>query len=135
MARTGDRRALVLASFCLLLTSGFTPAEEAVPGSVQALWAEMDPASELLDVRVVRQWEEDGLILRYVTFHIGTFKTRAARIAAFYGFPRDVERLPGLLHLHGGGQRAFLHEVRYYARRGYACLSINWGGREMEGAM
>ncbi len=102
---------------------------------MQALWAEMDPAAEPLDVRIVRQWEEDGLVLRYVTFHIGTFKTRAARIAAFYGFPRDAVGLPGLLHLHGGGQRAFLHEVRYYARRGYACLSINWGGREMEGAM
>ncbi|MEC9031293.1 MAG: acetylxylan esterase [Planctomycetota bacterium] len=125
----------VLALFCLVFTAGFAPAEEDAPESVQALWAELDPAAEPLDVRVVRQWEEDGLVLRYVTFHIGTFKTRAARIAAFYGFPRDAERLPALLHLHGGGQRAFLHEVRYYARRGYACLSINWGGRELEGAM
>ena len=125
----------VLALFCLVFTAGFAPAEEDAPESVQALWAELDPAAEPLDVRVVRQWEEDGLVLRYVTFQIGTFKTRAARIAAFYGFPRDAERLPALLHLHGGGQRAFLHEVRYYARRGYACLSINWGGREMEGAM
>ena len=33
-----------------------------------------------------------------------------------------------------GGQRAFQHEVEYYAKRGYACLSINWGGREMEDA-
>ena len=108
----------VLALFCLVFTAGFAPAEEDAPESVQALWAELDPAAEPLDVRVVRQWEEDGLVLRYVTFHIGTFKTRAARIAAFYGFSRDAERLPGLLHLHGGGQRAFLHEVRYYARRG-----------------
>ena len=133
--RTGGRRAPVLALLGLLLIPGFAPAEEDAPGSVQALWAEMDPAAEPLDVRIVRQWEEDDLVLSYVTFHIGTFKTRAARIAAFYGYPRGVARLPGLLHLHGGGQRAFLHEVRYYARRGYACLSINWGGREMEGAM
>ena len=57
-----------------------------------------------------------------------------ARMAGFYGFPKDAKKLPGLLHLHGGGQRAFLHEVEFYARRGYACLSINWGGREMENA-
>ena len=44
------------------------------------------------------------------------------------------KKLPGLLHLHGGGQRAFLKEVEFYAKRGYACLSINWGGREMEEA-
>ena len=55
-------------------------------------------------------------------------------MAGFYGFPKDAKKLPGLLHLHGGGQRAFLHEVEFYARRGYACLSINWGGREMENA-
>ena len=79
MERTGGRRALVLALLCLLLTPGFAPAEGDAPGSVQALWAEMDPAAEPLDVRIVRQWEEDGLVLRYVTFHIGTFKTRAAR--------------------------------------------------------
>jgi dienelactone hydrolase len=71
---------------------------------------------------------------RYVTYRIGAFKGVPARMAAFYAFPKGGHRLPGLLHLHGGGQRAFLSEVSYYARRGYACLSINWGGREMENA-
>jgi hypothetical protein len=47
---------------------------------------------------------------------------------------RKAQEQPGVLHLHGGGQRAFLHEVEFYAKRGYACLSINWGGREMEDA-
>ncbi|MFP6737857.1 MAG: acetylxylan esterase [Planctomycetota bacterium] len=118
-----------------MLIPGFALTQEEPPRSVQALWADVDPARELLDIRLVRRWEEEGLVLSYLTFHIGTFKGRASRIAAFYGYPADARQLPGLLHLHGGGQRAFLHEVRYYARRGYACLSINWGGREMEGAM
>ena len=48
--------------------------------------------------------------------------------------PQGGKKLPGLLHLHGGGQRASLNEVEFYAKRGYACLSINWGGREMEDA-
>jgi hypothetical protein len=55
-------------------------------------------------------------------------------MAAFFGFTQGARRLPGLLHLHGGGQRAFLKEVEFYAKRGYACLSVNWGGREMENA-
>ena len=124
-----------LTNLCLLLA--FVPvfAEDKPPASVEALWEDIDPSAEPLDVRVVRQWEEEGLVLSYLTFHIGTFKARAARIAAFYGHPRGGRKMPGLLHLHGGGQRAFLHEVKYYARRGYACLSTNWGGREMEGAM
>lgn len=104
------------------------------PATVQELWAGFDPRKDPLETRLVREWEEEGITYRYVTFHIGTFKGKPARMAAFLGFPKGSRKLPGLLHLHGGGQRAFLHEVKFYARRGYACLSINWGGREMEGA-
>ena len=109
-------------------------AREPVPMSVADIAADFDPTAEPLQATVVREWEENGLRIRYVTFHVGTFKGRAARLAAFYAIPKGGSGLPGLLHLHGGGQRAFLHEVKYYAARGYACLSINWGGREMEAA-
>jgi dienelactone hydrolase len=105
-----------------------------VPQSVEELWSDFDPRQDPLDVRVVRQWEEDDVVFRYVTYHIGTFQGRPARMAAFYAFPQGGRKLPALLHLHGGGQRAFLEEVAFYARRGYACLSVNWGGREMENA-
>lgn len=112
-------------------------AEEKAPGSVAQLWAGYDPRAEPLDAKTVRTREKDGVVHRVVTFHVGTFKGKPARMAAFYAFPKGAgagEKLPGLLHLHGGGQRAFLHEVEFYAKRGYACLSINWGGREMEEA-
>lgn len=104
------------------------------PATVRELWADFDPRKEPLEAKVVREWERDGIVFRYATFHIGTFRGKPARMAAFFGFPKGAKRLPGLLHLHGGGQRAFLKEVEFYARRGYACLSINWGGREMEDA-
>ena len=117
----------------LLLLPIFTVADD-VPKTVKELFADFDPRKDPLDSKVVREWEKDGIVYRYVTFHIGTFKHKPARMAAFYAFPMGVENLPGLLHLHGGGQRAFLHEVEFYAKRGYACLSINWGGREMEEA-
>lgn len=104
------------------------------PATVEALWSDFDPRQEALDTKIVREWDKDGIVYRYVTFHIDTFKDTPARMAAFFGFPKGAKNLPGLLHLHGGGQRAFLHEVEFYAKRGYACLSINWGGREMENA-
>lgn len=134
MCRRRSRWPLLIAP---LLCLGALPASAgpaAVPRTVESLWADFDPRSEPLDARLVNQWEEDGLTLRYVTYRVGTFKGKEARMAAFYGFPKGAARLPGFLHLHGGGQRANLHEVEFYARRGYACLSINWGGREMEGA-
>ncbi|MEO2022872.1 MAG: acetylxylan esterase, partial [Pirellulaceae bacterium] len=123
---------------CTLITvlaiSATLAAEEKVPTTFAALWADVDPTAEPLEIKIVRQWQEEGLVLRYVTYHVGTFKGKPARVAAFYAFPRGAHKLPGLVHLHGGGQRAFLREVKYYAQRGYACLSINWGGREMENA-
>tara|TARA_Y100000588_G_scaffold115904_1_gene126914 strand:+ start:136 stop:594 length:459 start_codon:yes stop_codon:yes gene_type:complete len=123
-AKVGILRVLVL----LLVVPVIGWADESVPGSVAEIAADFDPTAEPLDTRVIRDWEEDGLRLRYVTFHVGTFKNRKARLAGFFAVPKSGRNLPGLLHLHGGGQRAFLHEVKYYARRGYACLSINWGG-------
>ena len=102
------------------------------PQNFDQLWAGYDPRKEPLEVEVVRQWKEDGLILRYVCYQIGTFKGKSARMAGFYGFPEGERDLPALMHLHGGGQRAFLHEVKRFAKRGYATLSINWGGRDME---
>jgi dienelactone hydrolase len=108
--------------------------EAQVPRTAEPLWSDFDPRKDPLDVQVVREWEQDGIVYRYVTFQIGTFKGKTARMAAFYAFPKGGTKLPALLHIHGGGQRAFLHEVNFYAKRGYACLTVNWGGREMENA-
>jgi len=109
-------------------------ADGAAPQNVDALWEGYDPRKEPLQTEVVRQWREDGMVLRYVVYTIGTFRGEQARMAAFYGFPEGQTRLPAVMHLHGGGQRALLQAVKQYARRGYACLSVNWGGREMENA-
>jgi dienelactone hydrolase len=115
----------------LVLAAGPKPT---VPQNVEQLYADFDPRRDPLEVKVVRQWAEQGAVLRHVLYTVGTFKGRKARMAAFYGFPKGGKGLPAVMHLHGGGQRAFLGEVRRYVTRGYACLSINWGGRAMEAA-
>ena len=105
-----------------------------VPQNVTELWAGYDPCKEPLDVQVVREWRDGGIRYRYVLYTIGTFKGHVSRMAGFYAVPEGGGKLPALLHLHGGGQRAFLDEVKFAAQNGYAGLSINWGGRPMEGA-
>lgn len=105
------------------------------PQNVQQIAEGFDPRQDPLDAQVVREWTKEGIVYRYVTYHVGTFKGKPARMAGYFAFPEGAKKLPALLHLHGGGQRAFLHEVTFYAKRGYACLSINWGGREMENAL
>jgi len=121
--------------FTLLVPAiAFAADQPQPPRTVEELWADFDPRQDALDAEVVREWEKDGIVYRSVTYHIGTFHNKPARMAAFFGFPKGATHLPGLLHLHGGGQRAFLHQIEFYAKQGYACLTINWGGREMENA-
>ncbi len=102
---------------------------DAIPRSVEELWADFDPRKDSLETEVIREWKEDGGVLRHVRYLIGHFKDKPARMAAIYGFPEGTnEKLPAVMHIHGGGQRAFLHEVKLLVGRGYAALSVNWGG-------
>lgn len=128
-------RSWITAFFAAIISITTVAADEPkAPATVKELFADFDPRKDSLDAKLVREWEKDGIVYRYVTYHIGTFKGKPAHMAAFFAFPKGAKKLPGLLHMHGGGQRAFLHEVKFYAKRGYACLSVNWGGREMEDA-
>jgi len=126
------RFTLALALAVLLV--GLARGDEAPPApqSVGKLWADFDPRAEPLEVEVAAEWEDDAGVYQVLRYAIGTFKGAKARMAAFYGRPKTGGKVPGLLHMHGGGQRAFLEVVRYYVGRGYACISVNWGGRPLD---
>ena len=66
-----------------------------VPRNVAELWRDYDARREPLKVRIVRQWKTDGIVTRYVTFHVGTFRGSEARIAAYYSFPENLS----LIHI------------------------------------
>lgn len=123
LAQSGTLAAASLAPF------GFSLAAEAVPQSVAELWAGYDPRRDPLETEVIREWKENGGVYRHVRYLIGTFKGKPARMAAIYGFPEgNAEKRPAVMHIHGGGQRASLSEVKLLVARGYAALSVNWGG-------
>ncbi len=122
-----NRIFVTLAALLLAAPAVFGAAD--VPQSVAELWSDFDPRKDPLETEVVREWKSDGMVLRYVRFLIGTFKGKPARMAAIYGFPEGAkEKLPAVMHIHGGGQRASLSEVKMLVARGYAALSVNWGG-------
>ncbi len=122
-------RGAAASALALLDTRALRGAADRVPQSVRDLWADFDPQQDPLEVEVIREWREEGSVFRHVRFLVGTFKGRAARMTAIYGFPQaPAAKLPGVMHIHGGGQRAFLHEVKFLVARGYAALSVNWGG-------
>ena len=108
-----------------------------VPQKVEELWAGYDPSAEPLDVKVIREWDEvvngKKVKLQMLTFKVGTFKGKDSRIAAYFAWPVEVkEKVPGLLQIHGGGQRANKVLVLADAANGYASISINWLGHKLD---
>lgn len=103
--------------------------EGKAPRNFDELWAGYDPRKEALEAEVLKEWEEEGVVLRVVRFRIGIFKGRKAMMAAVYGFPKGAKGLPGLLNIHGGGQYADHRAPLYNAKRGYATVTIAWAGR------
>jgi dienelactone hydrolase len=129
------RRTLAVMCWVLPLTAAAETlpplANGKVPATVEELWAGFDPREEPLDAEVLKEWEQDGVVCRIVRYRAGVFKGKPATIAAFYAFPEADTKLPAILDLHGGGQSASLSSVVTWARRGYAALSLNWGGNPM----
>jgi len=111
----------------------FTPyAPGAVPQTVTDLWKDYDARKEPLDIEVVKEWQADGVVSRYVLFTVGTFKGSQARIAAYYSFPANGKKNAAFVWSHGGGQRAERGRGVYFASQGYATVDINWLGRPLE---
>lgn len=109
--------------------------ESSIPQTVNELWANYDSTKESLEAKTIQEWQEDGITIRYITYTIGTFKGRKSVMAGYYAFPHgSTAKIPALIQMHGGGQRASVDSAKYGAENGYACLSINWGGRPLETA-
>ncbi len=101
--------------------------------TVEALWAGYDPRELPIEAEIVKETVADGLVVRTIKYTSEISDGFKVRVVAYYGFPTGGRSLPAILHLHGGGQNATLPYVQYWAKRGYATLSINWGGRPLEG--
>ena len=97
--------------------------------SFAGMWTGFDPRAEPLEVEVLKEWEEEGVVLKVVRYRVGIFKGKKAMMAAVYGHPRDGKNLPGLVQIHGGGQYADYRAPLTNAKRGYATISIAWAGR------
>ena len=120
------------ATMTLPFLSAFAGAEK-VPANLDELWADFPKLDREtpLDIEILKEWNEGDIICRVVRYQVGVFKGAPSRVAGFYAFPKGGKKLPAVLEMHGGGQSASLNSVVTYAARGYASLSLNWGGNKM----
>ena len=114
---------VAVAETCPPLTDGIAPR------TVEELWAGIDPRAEPIEVEVLKEWEQDGIVLKVLRYRIGMFNGERAMMAAVYGYPKGGTNLPGLVHIHGGGQPARHTAVLEAAKQGYATISIAWAGK------
>ena len=105
------------------------PLSANAPQTREDLWRGIDMRAEPLDVHVLKEWEENGVVLKVLRYRIGIFRGHKANMAAVYGYPKGGSKLPGLVQIHGGGQFAQYDSVLTNAKRGYATISIAWAGR------
>src|SRR5690348_9565263 len=121
-----------IVSICLLVVLSTCGSAPHRARNVDDLWKDVDVRSLPLQVENLDEVREDGIVIRkllYTSERDGDFP---ARIIAYYGFPAAAPKgLPAVLHIHGGGQSANREYVRYFARKGYAALSIDWGGNPL----
>ena len=123
---------VLLAALAPLLGAARDPAGPDAPqeiASVEDLWRGFDPEATPLDVETIRAWEEDGVAYQTLRFTGEGRGDAKVRVYAIQGAPREGKGLPGVLHVHGGGQTASLDWVRFWAKRGYVCVSFDFCGR------
>jgi dienelactone hydrolase len=106
-------------------------------GPMLDFWSAYDARKEPLEVQVVKAWEDDVGHYQLVRYRVGKLvgsnKSASPIMAAYYGYPKDVSgKVPGIVHIHGGGQRASRQRVADWVKLGYGCVSINWGGKVLE---
>jgi dienelactone hydrolase len=112
--------------------------------TIDQLWAGFDPRSLPLEIEVLESKDEDNVHIDTIYFTGEVFEGQKTRVFGYLGRPRQaaqqtgkpgqrsqpgaVGKLPALLHIHGGGQTANRDWPRFWARRGYVCLSFDFCG-------
>ena len=97
--------------------------------SPEELWRGIDVEKMPLEVEVSKRWEENGCAFEKLTYVSEVAEGTRIRIFGIYGGPKGATNLPGILHIHGGGQTASLAWVQYWAKRGYACVTYDFCGK------
>ena len=118
--------------FLLILSSLVCSASE----EVKKFWDQYNAKKVPLNVEIIKEWHEAEINYKLVRYDLGELKgsnkSSSPKIAAYYAYPKEGVDLPGIVQIHGGGQRASLSRAKAWAQMGYACISINWGAKVLE---
>ena len=121
-------RIAILPVLVFLCSALGAPAAEVIKTPEQ-VWAGYDPREEPLDIEVKKKWTADGGDYTEMYFTGMTEGGEKVRVYAIYSAPTGKKHVPGILHIHGGGQSVNVRWAKFWNERGYALLTFNWGGK------
>ncbi len=88
---------------------------------------------ELMQVPEYRTIYTDGNI-RGIIYENEPYKGKKTEVFAYLGVPDTGNgKLPAMVCVHGGGGRAFREWVELWNKRGFAAISMDFGGMGMDG--
>src|SRR5262245_22567355 len=97
----------LLGGLILLVGVGLASAradDQAAPArNTRELWADFDPRADALEIEIAKSWEEGLLHIDQLYFTGETWLGKKVRVFAYRAAPAQGEKLPGILHIHGGG--------------------------------
>jgi cephalosporin-C deacetylase-like acetyl esterase len=100
----------------------------------EQLWRDFRPDSPELEIETIKSWHDDQTAFETLRFTAERESGGRVRVFAIRGAPTNGTHLPGILHIHGGGQTASLDWVQFWTKRGYVCMSYDftgpWAGRK-----
>ena len=108
-----------------------------MPQTAAAVWSLYDDAirNDPLNVEWLTSWTNGNIVVSQIRYDLGTMvgtRTNASpKMAAFYAYPIGGTDLPGIVQIHGGGQKGSAELAQYWAEQGYAAISINWGAGDL----
>ena len=119
---------------CLVLFPASAFGQTTVFDTPEKLWRDFNPESPELELESLKKWQEEGAAFEKLRFTSERESGGKVRVFAIRGAPLAGARLPGILHIHGGGQTASLDWVRFWTKRGYVCVTFDytgpWAGRK-----
>lgn len=84
----------------------------------------LPPETEILSNKTT-----NGVEVMELTFAGAPFNGQPTRIYGFYARPAGSKKAPGVVQLHGAGLNVLNDQAAiFYAKNGFACLSIDWAG-------
>ena len=92
------------------------------------LWKEFDPAHDDLDCQILERREDEDCVVTELTYFSHECEGEPIWVYGILGIPKSDETVPGVLHIHGGGQTANEAHVRRMIEEGYAALTFDWTG-------